>query len=168
MLDVPPSNLGAEFYAVRDSRALADVCATSNWDTLRRGDLSEAHAIFPVWVGPADVSLLPEAISAVTGKAENHYPDEIVTIVGVEGMWGACVSPSALVADLASVSLDSAVCLQNAWMTLHIREYESKSDLHLVVPDWSSDEMLAATSALLRLAHLAINNDLKVIEIWTL
>jgi hypothetical protein len=168
MLDVPPGNHGAEFYAVENLDRLADVCASDDWSALRAGVLSVSHAIFPYCVHSLDVLLLPEAISSVTGSPEFQFPDDVVTVVGVEGMWGACLTPPGLVAALASIPPDSASDLRQAWMNIHIREYESESDLALVIPDWTSPLMENATLDLLSLARLAIDRDLPVVDIWAL
>ena len=168
MLDIPPGNLGAEFYAVVDTKPVADICTSSNWDALRSGEHSVVHAVFPFGVRSPDVLLLPEAISATTREPTYQLPNELTTIIGVEGMWGACLLPFGFVSAIASVPTEHASRLQRAWTTIHNREYEADSDFDLVASEWLSAEMLTATRALLNLGHVAMRDELKVVEIWTL
>jgi hypothetical protein len=165
MLDVPPGDYGPEFY-VGDTSVIADVCSSTNWDALRSGKLTVAHAIFPSCICSLDVLLLPEAISNISGNPISHLPDDVVTITGVEGLWGACVLPPEFVSALASIRVDSARQLQAEWMRIYIREYEPEAED--VDPDWLSIEVLNATTALLSLANIAIRGSHDVIEIWTL
>ena len=167
-LSAPPDNHGHEFYAVEDLSPIATVCASDDWSTLRNGGHSAFHAVFPNCVHSLDVLLLTEAISTVTGNSECRLPELIDTVIGVEGLWGVDITPTVFVSAIASVPIANGDKLLKTWMEIHIREYESKSELSLVIPDWTSPRMHDSVTDLLTLARRAVDQNLTVVDIWSL